>query len=106
MVAAFVKRTHGFLAHEREKIYRRLEKLSWIQLFPTPTTYILARLAPPVCAEALCEHLLSKHIVIRNCANFNGLSNEYIRMSLKSGIHNTKLAEVLNEIDPQALSYP
>ena len=46
-------------------------------------------------AEKICNILGQKKILIRNCANFKGLSNQFIRIALKNQEENILLAQAL-----------
>jgi threonine-phosphate decarboxylase len=49
-------------------------------------------------AEGVCAALAQERILIRNCSNFVGLSNEFIRISLKTSEINQMLTQKLRDI--------
>jgi threonine-phosphate decarboxylase len=102
-ITPFMDRTCAFLEEENNKLNHRLEKLPWIKTYPSRTPFSLLQLLPDCSAERLCAVLLTKRLVIRNCANFHGLPNQFVRISLKSEQHNAKLAQVLTQVDPGQL---
>ena len=104
-IGAFVDQTHRFLNEERQKLYQALDRLPWLTVYPSQTTFSLAQLTPACSVQRLCAHLLTKGIVIRNCANFHGLSDQFVRISLKSERHNRKLADVLAQVDPEQIAH-
>jgi threonine-phosphate decarboxylase len=94
-VSAFVQRTRSFCAAERKRFYDAFKQVSDMRLFPSTTPYILIRLPENLKAEDLCGHLAAERLLIRNCANFVGLDQGFIRISLKDAEKNSLLAQRL-----------
>ena len=55
------------------------------------------RLRQPILSAAVMS-LAKDRILIRNCGNFEGLSDQYVRISLKGPEINAEVAERLKEI--------
>ena len=53
------------------------------RVFPSDTNYLLVR-----SGENLLDYYLKKHILIRDCANFEGLTQGYYRIAVKSADEN------------------
>ena len=94
-VNAFIDRTHELVETEKRRFAEKLENAAGIKLFASTTSFILAKLAHPHTADAICQALLQERILIRNCSNFKGLSNRFIRISLKNRATNLRLMEKL-----------
>jgi threonine-phosphate decarboxylase len=94
-VGEFVQRTRDFCAAERQRFYDAFNQVSGMRLFPSTTPYILIRLPQNLKAGDLCEHLAAERLLIRNCANFVGLDQSFIRISLKNPEQNSMLAQRL-----------
>ncbi len=97
-VRNFVDETRQFLDAEREFMSRALGESPEIQLFQSCTSFVLCRLSGKHRAETVCAALARERILIRNCSNFQGLSDRFIRISLKTGEINRLLAEKLLKI--------
>ena len=95
-VSEFIEKTRTYLAEERQFVMMGLETATGIKLFPSTTSFILAKL-DRLKAEAVSSHLLSYRILIRDCGNFQGLSNQFIRISLKTHDVNQILTDRLRE---------
>lgn len=91
----FVDTTVRFLEKERQAISDAFETISGIRFFSSTTSFMLARLDENHTADEICRHLARHKILIRNCANFRGLSDRFIRISLKQHKENQRLAEKL-----------
>lgn len=90
---AFIDNTREFIEAEKKRFSDKLENASLIKLFPSTTSFMLARLSGNHRADEICAALSHDRILIRNCANFKGLSDRFIRISLKTQEINTMVAE-------------
>jgi threonine-phosphate decarboxylase len=102
-VSEFIEKTRTYLAGERQFVMNGLQSAPGIQLFPSTTSFILAKL-DRLTAEAVSRHLLNYRILIRDCGNFQGLSSQFIRISLKTHEVNQILTNRLSECCEKALS--
>jgi threonine-phosphate decarboxylase len=94
-IGSFVQRTQLFFEDQRNEFYEKFEHLPEIRLFPSTTSFVLIKLPPILSADRVCNQLAREKILIRNCTNFYGLSDQFIRISLKSREKNRMLAEKL-----------
>jgi len=94
-IDAFIENTRAFLEVERNAFADRQSASRHLRLFPSETSFILAELSAPYKASEICESLADGGILIRNCANFTGLSEKFIRVSLKTSEINCMIAERL-----------
>jgi len=92
-VDAFIENTVLFLATESKLMSKAFQDVPAITLFPSKTSFLLSRLHGKTTADDLCSHLAAAGILIRNCSNFTGLSQQFIRISLKTSKINRQLAE-------------
>lgn len=96
---AFVHHTRRFLAEERRRLAANLKSRPGLLSFPSCTSFILIRLLQGHTAEKICDALAHHRILIRNCTNFEGLSNQFIRISLKTADINRRVTERLLAIN-------
>ncbi|MDZ7579502.1 MAG: threonine-phosphate decarboxylase [Deltaproteobacteria bacterium] len=83
-VGDFIRETRAFLVVEKRHLEVGLSKVPGMTVFPTETSFVLIKLPEAVGAESVCERLSRHKILIRNCANFVGLDDRFIRVSLKT----------------------
>lgn len=102
-VSELIEKTRAYLAEERQFVMTGLETAPGIRLFPSTTSFILAKL-DRLDAEAVSRQLLSYRILIRNCGNFQGLSGQFIRISLKTRDVNQLLTDRLRKCCENAFS--
>ena len=92
IVQSFVKKTRDYLRLQRETFFKTCEHIYPLKLYPSVTPFFLARLPDTMSSDEVCKHLADEKVLIRNCNNFPGLSNQFIRISLKAPEVNRMLA--------------
>jgi len=95
IVNVFIDRTRQLIENEKKRFAEKLKNAAGIKLFASTTSFMLAKLVNRHTADAICQALLNERILIRNCSNFKGLSNRFIRISLKDSETNLMLVEKL-----------
>ena len=83
-VRSFIRRTREYLVAERRLFNQRLEGCRGLICYPSVTSYILMRLPRGLTAGVVCEELARQRLLIRDCSNFYGLSDRFVRVALKS----------------------
>ena len=94
-VNLFIKKTKMFYDDQRKEFYKNFEHIPEIQLIPSTTPFVLVRLPDFLSASRVCSQLARDKILIRDCTNFHGLTDQFIRISLKTRRANRTLAEKL-----------
>jgi len=94
-VEKFTKNTVRFMAREKDILFETFKNSSVIKLFPSATSFILARLYGNLTAVSLGNYMAQDRILIRNCENFSGLSHRFVRFSLKTDEINRMFAKKL-----------
>jgi threonine-phosphate decarboxylase len=97
-VDTFIEKTKRFVEIEKNKFYFMLNKIANINLFPSTTNFILARLRDNFYADEVRNTLAQNKILVRNCQNFHGLSNRFIRISMKTEEVNQMLTKKLADL--------
>lgn len=93
-VGAFIDQTRAHLDAESALFRQRLAAAPLI-VYPSTTSYLLIGLPEGQTAGAVCRALAEQRFLIRNCANFYGLDEGYIRIALKDAAANTAVARHL-----------
>ncbi|MFH2046275.1 MAG: aminotransferase class I/II-fold pyridoxal phosphate-dependent enzyme [Pseudomonadota bacterium] len=91
----FIEKTVDFLEKERIRFAKQFEKISEVKIFPSSTSFILFKLDTNLSAKDICKRLSSEKILIRNCSNFKGLSDQNLRISMKTTFLNRLIAKKL-----------
>lgn len=83
----FRKKTLEFFNTERARLFDLLESIPEIDFLRSMANYILIRLGESIRKDAhdiQMELLKGYKILVRNCENFRGLSNRFIRVAISS----------------------
>ncbi|MBM4146116.1 MAG: threonine-phosphate decarboxylase [Nitrospira sp.] len=91
---AYRKDTFSLLKQEKRLLEKNFEKLG-IEVFPSNTNFYLLR-SPD--AAVISRHLKQKGILVRDCSDFRGLDNSYMRVAVKSHKENCILIRELSAI--------
>ncbi|MCX7823367.1 MAG: pyridoxal phosphate-dependent class II aminotransferase [Syntrophobacterales bacterium] len=98
---SFIEKTIRFFKEERDRIFGILKNNSSLDFLPSVANYILLRFEDnfPLTAYEVQNKLLSENkILIRNCDNFKGLSDRFIRVAIASQEVNNLWTEALNNL--------
>ena len=91
-ILTFYRQTRQFIVTARQAFIQALAGTQGIRLFDTSVYFILARLEQ-ISAARLCRRVADDRFLIRDCANFRGLSGQFVRFSLKTDAMNLALAQ-------------
>jgi len=92
---SFIRKTREFINIQREEFDKAFRNIYELKLYPSFAPYFLVRMPPWISVDSVCAGLANDKILIRNCSNFTGLSDRFIRISLKAPETNRMLAEKL-----------
>jgi threonine-phosphate decarboxylase len=100
-LGAFVAETRSYLDQQRQELRQRLHPIPGLKLYPSTTSFMLIRLPEGLPAATVFSQLAKERILIRNCSNFQGLSDRFIRISPKGPEANRRVTERLAELAAQ-----
>ena len=98
LVEAAVKRTRIYCEKQRQQFHVQFKTSPQIKLYHGKTPFILIRLPPALAARDVRQRLAEDMLLVRNCNNFQGLSDRFIRISLKTPEANRKVAVKLRAL--------
>ena len=86
--------TLALIERERNFLKEELGKIDSLYLYDSFANYLLIGLAEGARSEYLENKLLRKNrILVRDCSNYRGLSNRFIRVAVKGRADNRSLAD-------------
>lgn len=100
----FIEKTRGYLEKERQCFQDDLAAETSLDVYSSLTSYFLIRLPQGGDAGEVCGRMARQRILIRNCSNFHGLSDRFVRVALKDPEANRLAAERLAGIMPRVAS--
>ncbi len=88
--------TRSWYLEEKQFLYNELKKIPYIKVIESETNFFLIKLLK--CnANSLKEYLLDKKIYIRSCDDFQGLSDKYIRIAVRTREENCKIISEIRQ---------
>jgi threonine-phosphate decarboxylase len=88
----FKKKTFKAIKQEKDFLEKEFKRLG-ISYIPSEANYYLLRLNN---AKEIISALRNKGILVRDCSNFKGLDEKYIRIAVKSREYNMRLLKELS----------
>ena len=93
----FMEKSRSYMLRERLKLYRQLCKIDGIIPYPPEANFIFCKIRTITSAE-LCRLCAMEGILIRDCSNFRGLDNHFIRVAVRQREENRKMVNTLRRI--------
>lgn len=95
----FIAKTKEYIRKEREFLYARLREIRGISAYPPAANFIFCKILDKrINSGALFTRLIKSGILIRDCGNFQGLSNRFFRVAVRKRRDNLHLVNRLELI--------
>lgn len=94
----YQKRTIAFIQQERSRLSEQLSRFPMLKVYPSDANFLLVELRNGLTATELRERLMGMGILIRDCANFTGLSAHFFRIAVRTEDENNRLVSALKLI--------
>jgi threonine-phosphate decarboxylase len=89
--------TLDFIRQERCRLMEGFAGLNRLRIYPSDVNYLLIEIKDGISSGELRDRLLSHRILIRDCADFPGLSSRFFRVAVRTGAENARLLECLEK---------
>jgi len=89
-------KTRKLIKKELEFLKDSISKINGFICYDSSTNFILIK--SRMNSKKIQEKLIEKKILIRDCSNFRGLDNKFIRIAVRTHKENVKLVQALEEI--------
>lgn len=100
---AYLEETRAAVAAWREELAEGLSSTGLFEVFPSRVNFLLLRLSREgIVAGELVDALGRRGILVRDCADFRGLGNGYLRVAVKRPEENRRLLEALEDAAREA----
>ena len=97
----FIQDSRNFFSKERKFMEDEFKEILGLKIFPSDTNFILINTENNgIKSNKIKELLLKENILIRDCSNYDGLNDYYLRISIKNRDLNIKLINSLKKIIP------
>ncbi len=95
VVNAFICQTRHYMDREKRRFYKRMEANARLTVFPSRASYALIKLPKGITSDEVCAAFARKRILVRNCCNFVGLDNHFIRVAVSHKEINQVVTDIL-----------
>ena len=97
--AEFIKKSREYALKEGGFLFKELQKLKFLKPYPASANFILCRLEDKkINGRGLRDYCGGKGILIRDCGNFRGLDDRFIRVAVRTREENIRLLSCLRGI--------
>ena len=95
----YQKQTLQWLETEREFLFRSLAAFEGIKAYQPMVTFIFLRLSSSWgSAPAFCERMKAEGILLRDCSNYPGLDDTFVRVAVRKREDNERLLEAFRRV--------
>ena len=95
----YKEKTRKTIRMERDYLLNELSTIKSLFCYPSVTNFLLLKITnKKISSSFLTKKLIQKGILIRDCANFRGLNDRFIRIAVRCHKENTMLIKLLREI--------
>lgn len=93
--AEYIRRTREETTEERGRLAAGLALLPGVKVYPSAANYLLVELTGGAAASGVADRLLGERLLIRECGNFVGLSERFVRVAVRGREENGRLLAAL-----------
>jgi threonine-phosphate decarboxylase len=94
----FKNKSMALLLKERDFLYQGLCRIRGLKPFQSRANFILVKIEGPLSSGRLQRGLIKYGLLIRDCSNFHGLNNKYIRVAVRKREENLRLIGEIEKI--------
>ena len=95
----YAERSRTYLKQEKNIFYQALLLIPGIKPYPPAVNYILIDISHSgFTASELRQAMIKRQILIRDCSNYQGLGNAYVRLAVKCHEQNQLVIQALQSI--------
>ncbi len=96
---AYIQKTKELIAKEKAFLFAQLSTIKGLKPYPSEANFIFIKIkSRNLTSTCLKNKLLAKGLLVRNCANFKGLTGHFFRIAVRSHKENVQLIKTLKKI--------
>ncbi len=95
----YIRQSKELVVKERKYLFEKFKNIKGLTPYPPTANFIFCRLDKgPLDSKRLCDRLGGRGILVRDCSNFRGLNDRYIRIAVRKRDENDRLINALKDI--------
>jgi threonine-phosphate decarboxylase len=92
----FIKDSRLLISRSKRQLQKMLQEIPWLRVYPSETNFFLIEITKgDLTSTQLKKRLARKGLLIRDCSDFDGLTNRFFRVSVNKPEENKKLIKHL-----------
>ena len=95
LMETFMSETRSYFADQRQRIFHAFNAYGRLRIFNGQAPFVLIKLPDEFSANRVWQMLARDKVLVRRCANIKGLSDRFVRISLKKHENNRLLISKL-----------
>jgi threonine-phosphate decarboxylase len=99
----FIRKSRVLLSRSKREMLKMFQAIPWLKVYPSETNFLLIKIIQGgLTSTQLKEGLAKRGLLIRDCKDFEGLNNQFFRVTVRRPEENKKLiAEIKSFGDPK-----
>ena len=94
----YIEKTRNNTKKNIRDMYNLLGEIKDIKVFEPAVNFILVKLEQSQLSSRELQTRMKKYgVLIRDCSNYPGLNDKYIRLAIRDGESNREVAAILNK---------
>ena len=94
----YLAETRAVVSKLRQALCEQLAAFAQLKVYPSTVNFILLRLQNDMTAAQFREQMLAQGILIRDCSNYPGLDNSFVRIAVRTEQENKLLIQALTKV--------
>lgn len=95
----YIKNSKLLIEKEKQKLFKKLSNFPKLNVYPSDANFFLINIEKTgLKASDMKKKMLEKGILIRDCSNFKGLDENYIRVCVRTRDENEKLVDLMENL--------
>ena len=86
-----------FIKNESNFLFEQISAIQGLKPYSPSTNFIFVKITANITSKELYSECVHKGVIIRDCSNFRGLSDKFIRVAVRTRNENLKLLKALKE---------
>lgn len=98
----FIKKSRLLLSRSKAELLKMLRTIPWLKVYPSETNFLLIKIIQGnLTSTQLKEGLAKRGYLIRDCKDFDGLNNQFFRITVRKLEENKKLMAAIKSFGNQ-----
>ena len=95
----YLKKSKILVKEYRDNFYKELASIKAIKIYPSEVNFLLLDIKNTGMTSAqLCSEMAKHSVLLRDCANYHGLDDGYVRVAVRNKAENREFTNILKKV--------